>query len=200
MNKLIASLHSPGQKLQKGVGEEMLLRKGLLGVLAIILAGGLVSFAQQPQTQTPTVMPDGTYRRDRIERGERRRERMGRREGSGGHDRTARRRLGGGMGHLMRELNLSDEQRQQGRAIMQRRRESTKAQREELLKLREKRNAGTFSVEDEARAKALHQEIRAAMEGVRSEMAGILNAEQKTRLQELEAERKAKIEQSMKER
>ncbi|MFN2515418.1 MAG: Spy/CpxP family protein refolding chaperone [Pyrinomonadaceae bacterium] len=178
----------------------MLLRKGLLGVLGMILTGGLVSFAQQPQTQTPPVTSDGTYRRDRIERREGRRERRGRREGFGSHDRKRRSGLGGGMGHLMRELNLSDEQRQQGRGIMQRRRESTKAQREELFKLREKRIAGTFSAEDEARAKALHQEIRAAKEAGRTEMAGILTAEQKTRLDELKKERKTKIEQRMKKR
>ncbi len=59
----------------------------------------------------------------------------------------------GGMGHMMRELNLTEEQREQSRAIMQRRLESTKSQREELFKLREKRIAGTFTAEDEAAQK-----------------------------------------------
>ncbi|MDQ6651569.1 MAG: Spy/CpxP family protein refolding chaperone [Acidobacteriota bacterium] len=175
------------------------LLKSLLGLSGIILAGGMVAFAQQPQTQTSTA-PDGAFRRDRIERRERSRERMGRRKGLGGDDRMGRRGLGGGMGHLLRELNLSDEQRQQSRAIMQRRLESTKAQREELFKLREKRIAGTFAAEDEARARALHQEIRATMEAGQTEMAGILTAEQKARLEELKKERKTKIERRMKER
>jgi Spy/CpxP family protein refolding chaperone len=83
---------------------------------------------------------------------------------------------------------------------MQRRLESTRSQREELFKLREKGIAGTFAAEDKARAMALHQEIRTAMEGVRTEMAGVLTAEQKTRLEELQKERKARMEQRMKER
>jgi Spy/CpxP family protein refolding chaperone len=170
----------------------MFLRKSILGISAIIFATGMVALAQQRQTPTSS---DGTLRRDRIERRERVRERMGR-EGLNGHDRMRH----GGMGHLLSELNLSDEQRQQSRAIMQRRLESTKAQREELFRLREKRIAGTFAAEDEARARALHQEIRATMEAGRTEIAGILTAEQKTRLEELKRERKAKIEQRMKER
>jgi Spy/CpxP family protein refolding chaperone len=104
------------------------------------------------------------------------------------------------MGHLMRELDLSEQQRQQGRAIMQRRLESVKGQREELFKLREKRIAGTFTADDEVRAKALRQEMRTAMEGARTEMDGVLTAEQKAKLEGLEKERKERIEQRMKER
>jgi Spy/CpxP family protein refolding chaperone len=117
-------------------------------------------------------------------------------ERMGGHRGMGRR---GGIGHLMRELNLSDAQREQVRTITQRRLEGTKAQREELFKLREKRIAGTFTPEDEARAKALHQEIRASMEGIQTEIDGILTAEQKARLEELQKERKAKMELRMKE-
>jgi Spy/CpxP family protein refolding chaperone len=176
----------------KGVGKAMFLRKGILGLAGIIFATGMVALGQQPQTPSS---PDGTLRRDRIERRERNRERMGR-EGLKGHDRMRR----GGMGHLLSDLNLSDDQRQQSRVIMQRRIESTKAQREELFRLREKRIAGTFAAEDEARARVLHQEIRAAMEAGRTEIAGILTAEQKTRLEEQKKEHKTRIERRMKER
>ena len=174
----------------------MFLRKGLLSVAGIILAGGVGVFAQEPKPQSQTAPPqDGTFQKDRIERMERHRERMGGREGMG--RRGMRRR---GMGHLMRELNLTEEQRQQSRAIMQRRLAATKLQREELFKLREKRIEGTFTAEDEARAKALHQEIRTAMEGVRAEMAGVLTAEQRAKLEQLKKERMEKMEQRMKER
>lgn len=172
----------------------MFLRKSLIGVAGIILAGGLGAFAQEAQSKKVPAA-DGTFQKDRIERMERHRERMGGREGMG--RRGMRRR---GMGHLMRELNLSEEQRQQGRAIMQRRLQSTKLQREELLKLREKRIEGTFTPDDEARAKALRQEIRTAMEGVRAEMAGVLTAEQRAKLEQLKKERKEKMEQRMRER
>lgn len=170
----------------------MSLGKSLLGISGIILAFGMVAFSQQPQTPTTTT-PDGTIQRDRIERKERLRQRS---EGMRRHD-GAR---GPGFGYAMDGLNLSDAQREQIRAITQRRLESTKTQREELSKLRDKRIAGTFSADDEARAKTLHQEIRAAMEGIRTETAGVLTAEQKARLEELQKERKAKLEERMKER
>jgi Spy/CpxP family protein refolding chaperone len=173
----------------------MYLRKTLFGILGIILAGGIMAFAQEPQPQTPAT-PDATFRKERIERRQRHRERVDR-EGLG-KDRGMGRR--GGAGRLMRDLNLSEEQRQQARAIMQRRLESTKAQREELFRLREKRIAGTFSADDEARAQALHQEIRLAMEGVRTEMQSVLTAEQKAQLEKLKTERKEGREQRIKER
>jgi Spy/CpxP family protein refolding chaperone len=178
----------------------MFLRKSLLGIFGVILACGMLAFAQEPQSQTPATQ-DGTLRRDGVERMERHRERMGRREGMRGREgREGMGRRGEGLGHIMRELNLTEAQRQQSRAIMQRRMESTKTQREELFKLREKRIAGTFTAEDETRAQALHQEIRTAMEDVRTEMAGVLTTEQKAKLEELENERKAKMEERMKER
>lgn len=173
----------------------MYLRKSLFGILGIILAGGIVAFAQEPQPQTP-VAPDATFRRERTERVQRRRERVDR-EGLRKARRMGRR---GGIGHLMRELNLSEEQRQQARAIVQRRLESTKAQREELFRLREKRIAGTLSADDRGRAQALRQEIRTAMEGVRTEMQGVLTAEQKAQLEQFNSERKERMEQRIKER
>ena len=177
----------------------MFLRKSLLGVVGIILAFGMLAFAQEPQPQNPPV-PDGTGRGERMElRRERLHERMGRREGremrghKGGREGFGRR--GPGMGSFGRELNLSDAQKEQSRAIMQRRLETTKVQREELFKMREKRIAGTFTAEDETRAKALHEQIRASMEGARTEMESVLTAEQKAKLELLKAERKAKHEQ-----
>ena len=150
----------------------------------------MIAFAQEPQPQTT---PDGVHRRDRMERKERHRGRMrGGREGFG--------HRGPGIGRFMRGLNLSEAQREQVRAITQRRLEGTKSQREELFRLREKRIAGTFTPEDEVRAKALHQEIRSSMEGIRTELAGILTAEQTARLEELQKERKTKMEMRMKKR
>jgi Spy/CpxP family protein refolding chaperone len=173
----------------------MSLRKNLLGISGIILTFGMVAFAQQPQT--PTTTTDGTLKRERLERREKLRARLDGMRRHGGQEGFGRR--GPGLGHL-RGIELSEEQRQQSRAIMKRRLESTKAQREELFKLREKRIAGTFGADDEARAKALHQEIRTSMEGVRTEMQGILTAEQKARIEDFQKERKAKHEQRMKER
>lgn len=170
----------------------MFLRKSLFGAAGMMLAVGMGVCAQETKSQTPSVQ-DGTLQQDRVERMERRRERMENREGRWPREGRVRHgRLG--------ELNLTEEQRQQSRAIMQRRMESTKLQREELFKLREKRIAGTFTADDEARARALHQEMQTAMEGARSEMDGLLTAEQKAKLEGLRKERKERMELRKKER
>jgi protein CpxP len=167
----------------------MFSRKSLISVLGIILTIGIGAVAQETQPQSPTG-PDAALKA--------RSERLARR---GEHTR-GRERIGhrGGIGHVIRELNLTDEQRQQARAIMQRRLQGTKPQREELFKLREKRIGGTFTNDDEVRAKALRQEMRAAMAGTRAEMEGLLTTEQNAKLEQLKQERKAKFEQRMKAR
>ncbi|MEK6283830.1 MAG: Spy/CpxP family protein refolding chaperone [Acidobacteriota bacterium] len=166
----------------------MFSRKALAGIAGMILAASMVAFAQQP-AQTPSTAREG-LRRERMERKERHRDGMRHKERRGHR----------GPGQYMSELNLSDAQREQIRAITQRRLEATKAQREELFKMREKRIAGTFGAEDEARARTLRDEIRVAMEGIRGETEGILTAEQKARLEQLKVERKAKHEERQTER
>ena len=54
----------------------MFLRKSLLSVAGIVLAGGMGAFAQEAQSQKAPAQ-DGTFQKDRIERMERHRERMG---------------------------------------------------------------------------------------------------------------------------
>ena len=186
----------------------MSLRNVLAAVAGMILVCGISAVGAlgqetPPQSQTAPAQDD-SLRRDRIERMQKRRERMERREGIAGH----RGHPGMGrhteIGRLVGELNLTDEQRQQRQVIMERRLESTKVQREELFRLGEKRRAGTFTADDGARAKALHQELRSSMESVRSEMDAVLTAEQKAKLEELKSERKQireqRKEQRMKER
>jgi periplasmic protein CpxP/Spy len=169
----------------------MILRKRLPGVLGLVLAFGVVAFAQDGQPQPPA--QDG-LRRGGIERGERQRQRMLRRQG------RERKGMGRhrGMERLAQELKLTDEQRQQRRAIIQRRLQGLKGQREELFQLREKRIAGTFSEQDAARAKAIHEEIHNAMKGAHEEMQGVLTAEQKARLEQLKVERKQRMEERLK--
>ena len=158
----------------KGVSEKMFLRK-VLPVLVAVLAFHAVCNAQ------------------RLEAGQQDKTRPGlegRHEGRR-HGRIGRHPRSGGM----RELNLTEEQRQQQRAILQRQLGTTKAQREELFKLREKRIAGTFTAEDEARAQALREEIRTSMNGIRAEMESVLTAEQRAKLEQLKTERRARREE-----
>lgn len=92
----------------------------------------------------------------------------------------------------LHKLNLSEEQRQQQRAILQRQLGTTKAQREELFKLREKRLVGTLTAEDQARAQALRRELRDSMQSSRTEMESVLTAEQRAKLEELKTQRKGR--------
>lgn len=152
----------------------MRLRKLMGPVFSLLLFAG-ISYGQQPQTEPQKGL---------------RREHEGMREGR----RQGRMRRHQGL-RAMRELNLTEEQRQQRRAILQKYLGDTKAQREELFKLREKRIAGTFTADDESRVLALRKEIRSSMQGIRSEVAGVLNDEQRAKLEQLKAERKARREE-----
>ena len=147
----------------------MNLRKILVAIVST-LALSTLTYAQELSTKE-TQRPG----QERAREG-RRHGRMGRQPGFRG----------------MHELNLTEEQRNQQRAILQRHLGSMKGQREELFNLREKRIAGTFTAEDEARAQRLREEIRSSMQGIRTEMEGVLTAEQRAKLEQLKSERKAR--------
>lgn len=149
----------------------MFLRK-LSSVMSAVLALTAISYAQQKPTLPQEKLGSGQEG-----------PREGRRDGSMGRHRGFA---------AMRELNLTEEQRQQQRAILQRQLENTKAQREELFKLREKRFAGMLTPEDEARVQSLRREIRDSMQSVRTEMDGVLTAEQKAKLEQLKSEHKTR--------
>ena len=139
--------------------------------LALLTTAGAA--AQTQQSQSPTQNPttgDKTQRRFGRD-GERR-------------QRDGRAPLGG-----LRELNLTDEQKQQVRSIMERNLDSTKAQRAELRTLGQKRFEGTLTPEEQARAKELHQQMAQSRQSAMNEVQGILTAEQKTKLEEFRQER-----------
>ena len=164
----------------------MFLRGSLPVLMSLSLAFGAIAYAQEPQTS----VPDGGMRGDRL------RHREGRHRDKNG--RVGRPGWGGFRG--IRELNLTDEQRLQQRVIVERLLEGLKAQREELFKLREKRAQGTFTSDDEARAKALRQKIHNSRQEAHSEIEGILTPEQRTRLDQFKAERKVRQAEILKRR
>ena len=90
-----------------------------------------------------------------------------------------------GLFGAFRQLNLTDQQRQQVRSIMQTQFQSTQSQRQELGQLMQKRRAGTLTADDEARLKALHMQLRQAEQGVHAQLLAVLTPEQKTQLQEI---------------
>lgn len=84
--------------------------------------------------------------------------------------------------------------------ILQRHLDSIRGQRQELFQLREKRITGTLTAEDQERAKVLHALLREARQGISSELNNMLTAEQRTQLEQIESQRKAKREERMKRR
>jgi Spy/CpxP family protein refolding chaperone len=135
------------------------------GLITILSLSGAIVVAQE--TQTGTATPGVQQPGNRGERFQRRRMRR--------HER----------GRALRELNLTDQQKEQARAIRRANFESNKTQREELIQLREKWRAGTLSEADKARAKELRGQLRQSRQNARTQMAGLLTTEQKTRLDEM---------------
>src|SRR5688572_20067463 len=109
----------------------MSLRNKLMGAAitaALVSVLGINAQAQEPQGPTPD--------RNRPDR-------VGRKAGREGREKLRGREMG--KRRLLRELDLTEAQRQQVRAAAERNREATKTQREELRQLAGKRREGTLT-------------------------------------------------------
>ena len=146
----------------------------------LIIAGlilGLASFeaialAQQPQTNSPATGVQQQPRDGMRRRAMRRRARMGKLRG-------------------LRQLDLTDQQRQQARAIIQINRKNTEAQRQELRQLTQQWRAGTLTPAGMERAKVLRAQLVESRNGVRTQLNGILTVEQKAKFEEMKKTRRA---------
>ena len=138
-----------------------------LGGLAVVLGTcGVATVAQE--TQAPTNATNVQQPR---------RERLGRRMGR----RRERMRMFGAL----RQLNLTDTQKQQAQSIIRANFESTKAQRQEMAQLRRKFREGTLTDDEKAKAKELRQQLHASRQNTRTQLAALLMPEQKTKLDEM---------------
>jgi Spy/CpxP family protein refolding chaperone len=124
--------------------------------------------------------------------GKMQRERGARRGGPG----EGRERRLGGMMRALHELDLTEAQQQQARAIIERSAESTKPQREALRQLHEQYGQdGAWSEANTERAKQLGGEIRESMQRAHTEILALLTPEQRAKLEQMKAERKARHEE-----
>jgi Spy/CpxP family protein refolding chaperone len=141
--------------------------------LAIILSGG-VALAQQTQTtaQNPAAGVQKTRRAAMARRGMQRRARQP-------------------MFRFLRQLNLTDQQKEQARSIIQTNLQSTKTQRQEMRQLTQQWRQGTLAPEGLARAKELRGQLAESRKGVRAQLTGILTPEQKAKLEEMIKTRRA---------
>ena len=113
----------------------------LAGALSIVLAGFTFALAQTAQS-APTTTPNIQQQK---------RNRMGRRMMMRRRDRM---RAG-----ALRQLNLTDEQKQRAQAIRRENLETNRAVREEFKQLLQKQQQGTLSETDQARARELRQQL-----------------------------------------
>jgi Spy/CpxP family protein refolding chaperone len=157
----------------------MSLRKFFTGTgLALGLAFTFTAsaLAQQP---SPTTNPqDNGQQQERWERK------------GGRHDRMGKRGRGG-MQRLMSQLNLTEAQQQQIRAIEDRFEANTKTQREELRRLHES-TQGEPSAETRTRFQTLRAEIGQAMRSQHQEILNVLTPEQRAQAEQLIKERQAR--------
>jgi Spy/CpxP family protein refolding chaperone len=103
----------------------------------------------------------------------------------------------GGL-RMFRELDLSDAQKQQAHAIIERYKESTKAQREEMRQLHQQKKqsaTGAVDAQAQARAEALRTELRETHKRMQDELLTILTPDQRARWEQLKAERKTRHEE-----
>ena len=158
----------------KSILSRTVLSLGLLAGTAGAIAAQTGATQEGPRADAP-----------RHGEGMRRGERGGRRHGK----RFGRGHRGGMRG--LRELNLTDAQKQQIRAIHERSRDANKAERDELRTLMQsRRQGGELTPEQQARAKELMQALRATHDAQRNEVLATLTPEQRAQIERAKSERK----------
>ena len=149
--------------------------------LGLLITFSLPAVAQQ--TATTTTQDEGSQQQ--TERAGKKRWHRG-----GGHG------MRGGM-RMFRELDLSEAQKQQASAIIERYKESTKPQREEMRQLHQQKGqtaTGAVDAQAQARAEALRTELRESHKRMQDELLTILTPDQRAKWEQLKAERKARHE------
>lgn len=143
------------------------IRLSSAALIAVLSVSGAVVVAQDQQAPTT-----GTPQIQKQKRGDG----LGRR---GKRRHMPGQKLGGGL----RGLDLTDQQKEQARAIMRANFEGHKAQIEELKQLRQK-GRDALSDADKARTKELHKQLRESRLSARNQVSSLLTTEQKTKLEE----------------
>lgn len=156
------------------------LTKVCLGLVIAMACLATTAVAQQTATGQQDNAPESMQREGR--RGPR---------GKGRRDHRMMGMMRGGL----RDLNLTEAQQQQARAIFERFGESVRPQREALQQLRTQAEQGASAEDIAGRAKQLRGEIREAMKGARSELVNILTPEQRAKFEQAQQERKARHEE-----
>lgn len=151
---------------------------------AFTLAFAIVSFSTFASAQDNSVNQE-----DSMQKQERRERRgfgkrgggFGKRDGNGGGKHGGDRAMMRGL----RQLNLTDTQKEQTRSIFENYKTSTQTQREEMRGLAMKKRDGIISAEEKARMKELKVQMKASGEQMNNALLVVLTPEQRTQLDQM---------------
>jgi len=162
------------------------MRRTLTRTVLTLSLWASVGVAIVSAQQTPA--PEGNAP---AESDSQRMEQRGRRERRGGGRGQGGMR-GGELGFL-RQLNLTEAQQQQLRALQEEHAQATKTQRDELHQLFQiRRQGGEFTAEQEARARELRQELGESTKALRDRVSSILTPEQRTEVEQMMKDRQGR--------
>ncbi|MBC7911451.1 MAG: Spy/CpxP family protein refolding chaperone [Pyrinomonadaceae bacterium] len=159
----------------------MSLRNKLTGAVlsfGLIAATGIAAYAQQPAASDKAApKAQGESFRGKERRG-------------GRHHR------GMHVLRIMQDLNLTEAQQTQTRAIVERFTNSIEPQRQALMEIKKQRDEqGTISEDARRKATELRQQIEESRKQMRTELLAVLTTEQRTQYEKLEQEWKARREE-----
>jgi protein CpxP len=154
-----------------------------VGLIMAVFGMGMVVNAQDAPAKTA---PEKTEKKQRMEgRGER----FGKRGGHGMHR--------GGFGPMLRglrQLDLTDAQKNQIKTLMETHRTTNQPLMEEMKTLMMKKRDGTITDADKARMEEMHTGMKASGDQLRATVLGLLTPEQNQKLEQMKAEREERME------
>jgi Spy/CpxP family protein refolding chaperone len=145
---------------------------GLAASLALIITCGVATYAQKPAADA---------------------DKASQAQFEGMQRKSGRPSRGTPVMRIMRELNLTEAQEQQTRAIVERFANNIEPQRQALMEIHTQRvEQGDLSDETRQKARDLREQIHTAQKQMQAELLALLTPEQRTKYDRLEQEWKAR--------
>ena len=156
-------------------------------ISAVTFVFAIVAFTTfvSAQDTTTTQPQDSTTKQEKRER------KFGKEGKRGGH-------RGGKMMHGLRELNLTDAQKEQIKGIMETNRTAHQGTHEEMRGLMMKKRDGIITAEEQTRFDQIKAQMKASAEQTHNSILAILTPEQRTQLEQQKEQMKQKREERRK--
>ncbi|MEZ5346395.1 MAG: Spy/CpxP family protein refolding chaperone [Pyrinomonadaceae bacterium] len=169
----------------------------LTSTLTLALALAMLSVFTYAQDSSQPKRPDRPDAMRKDGPGDKRgmRRMRGKQGRKGMRGRQGQRGRRGGMGMAFRDLNLSDSQKLQVQKLMETQRENGKAKSEEMRKLMMAQRSGLLTEAQKAQIETYRNQRKADAEKFHQSFLGILNAEQKQKVEARKAEREKRMQE-----